>query len=235
MQYAELHCLSNFSFLRGASHPHELVQRAAELSYTALAITDECSLAGVVKAHVAAKEYNLALIIGSEFTIDDHKIVALVTNREAYSELSSLITLARRRSKKGEYKLTFSDLYHNLKQCLLIWLPSGQSDNDNSVGEQLSSTFAGRLWLGIGHFLHGEEVSQYLYFRNLAALWELPMVACGDVHMHCKERQHLQDTLTAIRYNCSVMTLGERRFANAERHLRSLSYLQSLYPPALLA
>ena len=235
MQYAELHCLSNFSFLRGASHPHELVQRAAELSYTALAITDECSLAGVVKAHVAAKEYNLALIIGSEFTIDDHKIVALVTNREAYSELSSLITLARRRSKKGEYKLTFSDLYHNLKQCLLIWLPSGQSDNDNSVGEQLSSTFAGRLWLGIGHFLHGEEVSQYLYFRNLAALWELPMVACGDVHMHCKERQHLQDTLTAIRYNCSVMTLGKRRFANAERHLRSLSYLQSLYPPALLA
>ena len=235
MQYAELHCLSNFSFLRGASHPHELVQRAAELSYTALAITDECSLAGVVKAHVAAKEYNLALIIGSEFTIDDHKIVALVTNREAYSELSSLITLARRRSKKGEYKLTFSDLYHNLKQCLLIWLPSGQSDNDNSVGEQLSSTFAGRLWLGIGHFLHGEEVSQYLYFRNLAALWEMPLVACGDVHMHCKERQHLQDTLTAIRYNCSVMTLGERRFANAERHLRSLSYLQSLYPPALLA
>lgn len=235
MQYAELHCLSNFSFLRGASHPHELVQRAAELSYTALAITDECSLAGVVKAHVAAKEYNLALIIGSEFTIDDHKIVALVTNREAYSELSSLITLARRRSKKGEYKLSFSDLYHNLKQCLLIWLPSGQSDNDNSVGEQLSSTFAGRLWLGIGHFLHGEEVSQYLHFRNLAALWEMPLVACGDVHMHCKERQHLQDTLTAIRYNCSVMTLGERRFANAERHLRSLSYLQSLYPPALLA
>lgn len=235
MQYAELHCLSNFSFLRGASHPHELVQRAAELSYAALAITDECSLAGVVKAHVAAKEYNLALIIGSEFTIDDHKIVALVTNREAYSELSSLITLARRRSKKGEYKLTFSDLYHNLKQCLLIWLPSGQSDNDNSVGEQLSSTFAGRLWLGIGHFLDGEEVSQYLYFRNLAALWEMPLVACGDVHMHCKERQHLQDTLTAIRYNCSVMTLGERRFANAERHLRSLSYLQSLYPPALLA
>jgi error-prone DNA polymerase len=235
MQYAELHCLSNFTFLRGASHPHELVQRASELSYTALAITDECSLAGVVKAHVAAKEHNLALIIGSEFTIDDHKIIVLVTNREAYSELSSLITLARRRSKKGEYKLTFSDLYHNLKQCLLIWLPSGQSDNNNSIGEQLSSTFAGRLWIGIGHFLHGEEVSQYLYFRNLAALWELPMVACGDVHMHRKERQHLQDTLTAIRYNCSVMTLGERRFANAERHLRSLSYLQSLYPPALLA
>ena len=105
MQYAELHCVSNFTFLRGASHPQELVNTASSLDYQALAITDECSLAGVVKAHVAALDCGLPLIIGSEFQIDGHKIIALVTNRQSYSELSGLITLARRRSKKGEYRL----------------------------------------------------------------------------------------------------------------------------------
>ena len=104
MPYAELHCLSNFTFLRGASHPEELVARAAELGYRALAITDECSLSGVVKAHVAAREHGLQLIIGSEFRLDDGlTLVLLAPQRRAYAELSALITLARRRSPKGEY------------------------------------------------------------------------------------------------------------------------------------
>ncbi|MCS5595076.1 MAG: error-prone DNA polymerase, partial [Porticoccaceae bacterium] len=89
--------------------------------------------------------------------------------------------------------------------------------------------------IGVEHFLNGNETEQYYYYRNLAALWQVPMVACGDVHMHCKQRQLLQDTLTAIRFNCSVMQLGKRRFANAERRLRSLPHLQKIYPPALLA
>ena len=235
MQYAELHCVSNFTFLRGASHPQELVHTASALGYQALAITDECSLAGVVKAHVAARECGLPLIIGSEFLIDGQKLVILVTNRKSYSELSSLITLARRRSSKGEYRLQWSDLSHNLPNALVIWLPSGIADTDNAIGYQLSNWFNGRLWVGVEHLLDGDETKQYYYRRNLAALWEVPMVACGDVHMHAKDRQNLQDTLSAIRYNCSVMTLGKRRFANAERRLRSLPYLDKLYPPALLA
>ena len=125
MAYAELHCVSNFTFLRGASHPQELVRTAKALGYSALAITDECSLAAVVKAHVAAVDCDLQLIIGSEFILDGQRLIALVSNRESYTELSALITLARRRSSKGEYRLEWSDLSSNLPNTLLIWLPSG--------------------------------------------------------------------------------------------------------------
>ena len=112
--YAELHCLSNFSFLRGASHPEELVQRALELGYAALAITDECSFAGVVRAHVAAKAAGLPLLIGSEVLLQDGvadsamapaKLVLLATDRTGYARLSRLITTGRRRSGKGRYAL----------------------------------------------------------------------------------------------------------------------------------
>jgi len=234
MSYAELHCISNFTFLRGASHPHELVKRASELNYNALAITDECSLAGVVKAHVAAIDCGLKLIIGSEFRLDGHKLIALAPNRQAYSELSAFITLARRRGDKGSYQLDWNDLQGNLRNALLIWLPSQQLAVDHQRGEQLSNWFKQRLWIGVTHLLSGTDASDYYYYRNLAALWQLPMVACGDVHMHSRQRQPLQDTLTAIHHSCSVMELGERRFANGERHLRSLNQLQKLYPAALL-
>ena len=124
MSYAELHCLSNFSFLRGASHPEELVVRAAQCGYSALAITDECSLAGVVKAHVAAKEHGLHLIIGSEFNVTEGlRIIALAPSRAAYGELSGLISRSRRRSPKGNYTTHLRDIIFHLKRCLLIWLP----------------------------------------------------------------------------------------------------------------
>jgi error-prone DNA polymerase len=235
MSYAELHCVTNFSFLRGASHPHELVQRAAELGYQALAITDECSLAGVVKAHVAALEHDLQLIIGSEFKLDGQRLLVLVPNRQAYAELSALITLARRRSEKGDNRLEWCDLQSNLRNGLIIWLPSGDLAKDQQHGAWLSEWFLGRLWIGVEHLLYGNDSQQYYYYRNLAAMWQLPMLACGDVHMHSAERQPLQDVLTAIHHGCSVMSLGARRFANAERHLRRLDQLQKLYPPALLA
>jgi len=235
MSYAELHCVTNFSFLRGASHPHELVQRAAELGYQALAITDECSLAGVVKAHVAALEHDLQLIIGSEFKLDGQRLLVLVPNRQAYAELSALITLARRRSEKGDNRLEWCDLQSNLRNGLIIWLPSGDLAKDQQHGAWLSEWFLGRLWIGVEHLLYGNDSQQYYYYRNLAAMWQLPMLACGDVHMHSAERQPLQDVLTAIQHGCSVMSLGARRFANAERHLRRLDQLQKLYPPALLA
>ncbi|MDB2480548.1 error-prone DNA polymerase [Porticoccaceae bacterium] len=235
MAYAELHCVSNFTFLRGASHPQELVRTASALGYSALAITDECSLAGVVKAHVAAQDYGLQLIVGSEFRLEGQRLIILVSNRQSYAELSALITTARRRSSKGEYQLKWTDLSGNLPNSLLIWLPSGDLEPDHEVGERLSYWFKQRLWIGVEHLLDGNETHQYYYYRNLAALWQLPMVACGDVHMHSKERRMLQDTLTAIRHSCSVMELGDRRFPNAERRLRSLPHLEKLYPAALLA
>src|SRR6185295_19129079 len=131
--YAELHCLSNFSFLRGASHAEELVRRAAGLGYSALAVTDECSLAGVVRAHVAAKEVGLPLVVGSELRLDGGpKLVALATDRESYGNLSELITRGRRRGKKGSYSLVTSDLDGALPGCLVLLVPDGKRDAEHA-------------------------------------------------------------------------------------------------------
>src|SRR5262245_17256997 len=130
--YAELHCLSNFTFLRGASHPEELVRRAATLGYSALALTDECSFAGAVRAHVVAKSIDLPLVIGSEIQLrDGPKFVALATNREGYGQLSALITRGRMGSKKGSYSLGRADL-GDLPGCLALLIPDGRRDAEHA-------------------------------------------------------------------------------------------------------
>src|SRR5689334_17045941 len=123
--YAELHCLSNFSFLRGASHPEELVERAATQGYAALALTDECTLAGAVRAHLAAKDAGLPLVVGSELTlVDGTKLVLLATDRTSYGDLSQLITRGRRNAEKGTYRLTREDVAERASSCLALWLPA---------------------------------------------------------------------------------------------------------------
>jgi len=236
MSYAELHCLSCYSFLRSASHPHELVERAAMLGYRALAITDECSFAGVVKAHVAAKAAGIQLIIGSELNLEEGiRLVALVPSRQAYSELSGLISMARRRSPKGEYRVALRDVIFHLKRCLLIWLPAGDDENSRAYGLQLSRLCKERLWLGVSHLLGNNEVQRYLALHTLAQELEIPMVACGDVRMHAAMRKPLHDVFTALYHNTSIAQLGRRRLGNGQQHLRALDKLQRLYPPALLA
>ncbi|MFI4904608.1 MAG: PHP domain-containing protein, partial [Burkholderiales bacterium] len=122
--YAELHCLSAFSFLRGASQPEELVERAQVQGYAALAITDECSLAGAVRAHLAAKDAGLPLVIGSEFTLDDGmKLVLHAVDRDSYGDLAALITRARRRAIKGHYRVTRDDVADLGRRCLALWIP----------------------------------------------------------------------------------------------------------------
>ncbi len=127
-RYAELHCITNFTFLRGASHPQELVEQARLLGYTALAITDECSVAGVVRAHMTAKGKSLKLIIGAEFRLEcGLRLVALAIDRRGYGNLCRLITRGRRSASKGEYSLTRADLEElGLEQCFILWLPSAQ-------------------------------------------------------------------------------------------------------------
>ena len=126
-EYAELHCLSGFSFLRGASQPEELVARAAALGYAALALTDECSLAGIVRAHVAARKTGCKLVVGSEFVLQDGlKLVLLAPDRKAYGGLASLITTGRRRAKKGSYALFREDLETHLRDGLLALLLPGE-------------------------------------------------------------------------------------------------------------
>jgi len=228
--FAELHCLSNFSFLRGASHPEELVEEAARLGYQALALTDECSMAGVVRAHLAAKKHHIKLIIGSEFALDDGlKLVLLATDRTSYGNLSALITLARRQAEKGHYRLTRSDLTKHFPQdCLAIWLANDQFQTDD--GRWLQQLFANDLWLGIGLFLSGRDEIHCQRATAVARQLNIPIVACNDVHMHRRSRRALQDTLTAIRLGQPLSQLGYALFSNGERHLRPLPRLTELYP-----
>ncbi|MCC6531771.1 MAG: error-prone DNA polymerase [Burkholderiales bacterium] len=262
--YAELHCLSNFTFLRGASHPQELVETAHALGYRALAITDECSLAGVVRAHVAAKEKNLKLILGAELTLESQvaagpcphedgtcsalstRLAVLATDRTGYGNLAALITRGRRRGSKGSYRLARSDLSASLEGCLAILLPPthgrdatrlaahGRGELEDQLA-WLTATFPGAAWLGVE--LLG-AAGDRACLRELLALGEkfgLPCVACGDVHMHARSRRPLQDTLTAIRLKCSLTEAGYRLFPNGERHLRARERLARIYPPLLLA
>ena len=233
--YAELHCLSNYSFLRGASHPHELVERAAQLGYSALAITDECSLAGIVKAHVAARGLGIQLIIGSEFILEEGiKLLALAPSRVAYSELSGLISMARRRSPKGEYRASLRDVIFHLKRCLLLWLPEDNSEISHAYGLQLKRLCKNRVWLGVSHLLGNNEMARYRDLQQMASAIGIPMVACGNVQMHCASRKPLHDVFTALRHNTSIDQLGRKRLANSQQHLRSPDKLQQLYPPSLL-
>ena len=232
VDYAELHCLSHFTFLRGASHPQELVERAADLGYTALALTDECSVAGVVRAHEAASERGLPLIIGAEFTtVQEHRLVLLATDRAGYGQLCQLITLARGRRAKGDYALELNDLLTEpLDGCLLLWL-----DGDEADLQGLAQRFAGRTWLVAELFATADREQRMADCQAQAQRLDLPVVAAGDVHMHARGRRALQDTLTAIRLGRPIAELGYALFPNGERHLRPLASLQALYPPEWLA
>ncbi len=232
VDYAELHCLSNFTFLRGASHPQELVERAADLGYTALALTDECSVAGVVRAHEAASERGLSLIIGAEFTtVQEHRLVLLATDRAGYGQLCQLITLARARRAKGDYALELNDLLTEpLEGCLLLWL-----GGDEAGLQALAPRFAQRTWLVAELFATADREQRMADWQAQAQRLGLPVVAAGDVHMHARGRRALQDTLTAIRLGRPIAELGYALFPNGERHLRPLASLQALYPPQWLA
>jgi len=232
--YAELHCISNFTFLRGASHPEELVRRAAELGYAAIAITDECSVAGVVRAHMAAREEHIRLLIGSEFRlVDGLQLVLLAANRRGYAQLCGLITRGRRAAAKGEYSLCRADLAEGLADCLALWIPGAEPAAADA--SWLQAVFAGRVWLAVQLLGEGGKKEKILKYKSFANETSLPLVACGDVHMHRRGRRALQDTLTAIRLGVSVDQAGAHLYANGERYLRPRNLLSRTYPAAWLA
>ena len=233
MAYAELHCVSNFTFLRGASHPAELVGRARELGYAALALTDECSLAGCVRAHAAARECGLPLIIGSEFTLADGlRLVCLATSRRGYGALARLITRGRRAAPKGCYTLGRADLEDGLEDCLALWLPGPLPAADDGVW--LRERFAGRLWIAVELLAAGADRGRLAGLQALTRQLGIPAIASGDVHMHQRRRRALQDTLTAIRLKTTVARAGHALYPNGERSLRTLTRLAELYPRTLL-
>jgi len=237
--YAELHCLSAFSFLRGASQPEELVERAQALGYAALALTDECSLAGVVRAHVAAKEAGLKLILGSEFALaEGPRLTLLATDRESYGDLAELITRGRRQAEKGSYALARSDLARFSGRCLALWLPArgpGAKVVDAAHAAWFQEFFPGRAWIAVELLGRAGDRRWLAALQALSEETALPCAAAGDVHMHVRARRALQDTVTAIRHKLPVAAAGYRLFPNGERHLRSRAVLAGIYPPELLA
>src|SRR5882724_10638942 len=237
--YVELHALSNFSFLRGASQPEELIAQSKRLDYRGLALTDECSLAGVVRAHVAAKQHGLPLIIGTELTcIDELKLVVLATDRASYGAMSRLISRARRATPKGRYSLARADLENALDGCLIVWLPHADRaslQRQEEDGRWLRERFRGRLWIGVELLTGGFDLRRLEQIDTLGKALELPRVAAGDVHMHRRSRRALQDVLTAIRLGKPLQAVGYAVFPNGERCLRPLQRLRELYPARLLA
>lgn len=241
--YAELHCISNFTFLRGASFPEELVETADTLGYHGIAITDECSLSGVVRAHMAARGRRIRLIIGSEFRLTtstgaDPHLVLLACNRKGYGELSHLITCARRETKKGSYALDRCMLEANLPQdCVVLWIPdlAQVAEHVASQAAWLQRLFAGRLWLAVELLLRGDDRVRLRRLQRLGAQFSIPLCAAGGVYMHSSRRRVLQDTVSAIRLGRPLARLGLQAECNGQRHLRRVEQLQKLYPPELMA
>ena len=241
--YAELHCLSSFSFLRGASQPAELAARAIELGYAALAITDECSVAGVVRAHAALKGSPTQLIVGAEFRLDcGLQLVVLAADRRGYGQLCRLITRGRRAAPKGQYRLGRNDVIELIApaHCIVLWVPQARS-HDASCNELhdtaawLRGTFAGAAWIAVELLRDGTERAHLATLEALGRAADLPLVAAGGSCMHVRERRRLHDALTAIRLNTTVDAAGLDLLPCGERHLRERRRLARLYPAPLLA
>jgi error-prone DNA polymerase len=235
--YAELHCLSNFSFQRGASHPQELVQRAQELGYGALAITDECSVAGVVRAHGEAKKLGLKLLLGSEFQLDGFRLVALARNAPGWGNLCEFITHARRIADKGEYVCTreASD-FSLLDECEILLALDRELPMEDACErvQWAQALFGAHVWIAVELLLDGSDDLWLQTLQRVSDATGVPLVAAGDVHMHTRSRKPLQDVMTAVRAGKAVAECGFALQPNAERHLRHRMRLAALYPPELL-
>jgi error-prone DNA polymerase len=236
--YAELHCLSDFSFLRGASSADDLFARAAQCGYEALAITDECSLAGIVRALVASERTGVKLIVGSEFTLDDGlRLVLLVQSQAGYVHLCRLITQARRAAGKGEYRIARSDFEAHgqadgVPGLFALWLPGDSPQAEE--GAWVRRVFGERAYMAAELHRDRDDARRLDALLALSKRLSLPAVAAGDVHMHVRRMRILQDTMTAIRHGRTLADAGGCLFRNGERHLRHRRALGNIHPPALL-
>ena len=245
--YAELHALSSFSFQRGASQPEELVQRAAALGYHALAITDECSVAGVVRAQVAARSSGLKLLLGAEFSVvldarRSFTVVVLAHNLQGWGNLCQFITVARRAAPKGQYQVAWRGaqnqaLWASLTHCevLLVFPDAINIEAVYAVATGARGLFGSNLWLAAASHLGMDAPLQRARQLQLARCTGLPLVGTGYVHMHVRSRKPLHDVITAVRLGTPVAQCGFALQANAERHLRSRARLAALYPAEWLA
>ncbi len=234
--YAELHCLSDFSFLRGAASAEELFERAAQCGYAALAITDECSLAGIVRAYDASKLTGVPLVVGAEFRlVDGMRMVLLVEHLAGYARLCQLITGARRAASKGEYRLSRADVQtqaagDGIDGLFALWLPGAVPDAGE--GAWLRDIFGDRAHLAIELHRERDDAARLAQLLALADALQLVPLAAGDVHMALRRQRMLQDTVTAIRHGLPLADCGAHLFRNGEHHLRTRRALGNIHASA---
>jgi error-prone DNA polymerase len=232
MRYAELQVTTNFSFLRGAAHPAELVMTASALGHNAMAITDHDSLAGIVRAHQAAKEVGLRLVVGCRLDLcDGPSLLAFPEDRAAYGRLTRLLTLGKRRAPKGECRLDYADVAAHGAGQIIVILPSGAalSAEFAAFAGNVAADFMGRAYLAGHHLYRGDDARRLARLAALAGAVGLPLVATNGVLYHVPERRRLQDVLTCIRAGCTIAEAGFRLAANAERHLKSPAEMARLF------
>ncbi|WP_211004934.1 error-prone DNA polymerase [Rhodanobacter sp. B2A1Ga4] len=240
MDYTELHCLSNLSFLHGVSSARELFARAKALGYTALAMTDECSFAGIVRALEASRATELPLIVGTEIRLDDGaRIVLLATDARAYAALCRLITVARSRAPKGSYRASWSDLPAEDTGVLALLVVTDKLGHVAAAADrwagQLATSHPDSAWIAVELHRGDDDARTLAALQDLGYRHGLRCVATGDVHMHARGRRALQDTVTAIRMGQTLAGAAGELYPNGERHLRTLDELSGIYPVELLA
>ena len=229
--YAELQVTSNFSFLRGASQPTELVLRAQELGHGAIAIADRNTLAGVVRAHAAAKELGFRLVIGCRLDLTDApSLLCFPMDRAAYGRLSRLLTRGKRRTEKGQCHLAYADVVEHGEGQVMVALPPDQVEEGFArFLARVAADFGDRAYIAGQHLYRGDDAKRLHRLAQLAARAGLPLVATNDVLYHVRERRPLQDVVTCIREGCTIVEAGFRLAANDERHLKSAGEMERLF------
>ena len=242
--YTELQVTTNFSFLRGGSHPEEMVDQAIALGYNAIAITDHNTLAGIVRAYRGAKDKDMRIIPACRLNLlDGPPLLAYPTNKEAYARLSALLSEGNLRAEKGECHLYKADVYRHKHGILFIAVPP---DSLNSSFEfetgfisavaEYREAFGNALYLGAVRSYQANDSKKLYRLRELSQQLSLPLVATNDVHYHSPQRRELQDVLTCIREKCTIYTAGFRLYQNAERYLKTAAEMERLfahYPEAI--
>ena len=244
MEYTELQCTSNFSFLRGASHPEELIEQAAAYGYRGIGITDRNSVAGIVRAHLAARTLGIQFLPACRVDMEDGpSLLAYPTNVAGYAQLSGLLTTGNLRAEKGKCLLYKADVYTQLRDIRLIIVPpailNGRFEFDHSFEKQSADyhdVFGERLYLAASRSYSGDDAKQLFRLSQLSSKLGIPMVATNDIHYHEPARRPLQDILTCIREKCTIQNAGFRLHQNAERYLKSKEEMKRLfyqYPEAI--
>lgn len=235
--YTELQVTTNFSFLRGASHPEELVQQAALLGYPAIGISDRNTLAGVVRAHAAARRYGVRVLPGCRLDLQDGpSLLAYPEHKAAYSQLSNLLTTGNLRAEKGQCHLYRKDIFEHAPGIQFILIPPSRLNQDFDFDpafaiamQEYRHYLGNRLSLAVCRHYHGDDAKQVFRLLQLGQRYEIPLVATNDVHYHHPSRRELHDVVTCIREKCTISTAGFHLHCNAERYLKPLPEMERLF------